>query len=1138
MSNAGQAALGIVGGVVGFFIGGPTGAAYGFQIGLAVGTVVSPTQLPGTFGPRLTDNRTTTSQIGAPVVEVFGTDAVAGVVMWLGDVVETANTTSQGGKGAPEQDVTTYSYTQSIAIGLARGPMGGIRRIWENGKLVYDRRPQLEDEDDIAFTNRIAVSDAYEIGTSSVVSGDIVIPHSGGFTLYLGDEAQLADPTIELKEGVGNVPGFRGLMYIVYPDRQLKDDQARRHPNFKFEIYDQGTVTCEDTVQYAQEVLYPWMISEIGPPTNPSNVNTFRIVCAGSISIGAENAYIAPLTADDLVRDQDSIEAALAYLSPIRDGISFEFYLGFSANGNSYVTDRCGLALSDAFDPSVLVVHYNQTEPAEFNEGVGYGGYYYDPLESAQITILQANSDNVGSKIWFQGGINWASTELQSAHGGGAWPNSEIREMFPGYINTGHFPSATYWLSTGDAEISIARSPSAPPDACEGRPPAPLPGYCIDEQGRYISAGGWTLQSGVFHVLRLFSPSLNGAVTYPVGPALPEGDPNFDNEEFWTDAYILALSQSKVPEGLVYGEDYPKIQDHAYRRDASVCSVSTSGVTLATIVRRVCNHCGLDDSLIDVSELEDRTVIGYQITRVMDGRSAIAPLRSVGFFDCVESGGILKFPARGKPSVRTLNLEDLSAHEFDSDAPPAVTTKKAQDVELPRQLIVQYRDPDRDYETGEQKSPTRLTTDAINDVYVDVVVSIDATQALQAAEILWADMWAARYAHGIQTDSSQIELEPADAFLIPVDGRYERVRAVQLQDAAVILRTFELVRDDDGSYVSEAIAEAPQVPPQTIIIYTTTTMMILDLPALRVADNDSGVYIAVRRSAPSLAWSGALLYQSTTAGATWEQGPSALTEATSGTIDVAFAPGDTTVWDDVTVISVTLLGGATPESRTDEEVFEGANVMAAGADGRWEVLQFGVAVQTGPTTWDLSHLLRGRRGTEYNMGKSQDGDTWALVSGGGVVRMPLSNTFLHQSVTYKAVTLATAFASGVEIAFTGNAQALVPFSPVSVAAERNSSGDVLITWIRRDRLGEELPDGSEIAMSDPPESYSIEIYSDDSPQILLRTLASGEESVTYEAADISSDFGSPPPDQLTLKIYQLSPTVGRGTPAQVVAEIA
>lgn len=220
MSNYGQAILTIVGTVVGAYFGYPQ---LGLILGSLAGQALFPTQLNPITGPRLNDTKVTMSQLGAPVAEVFGTDAVAGNIMWLGPMREVATTEEVGGKGGAEQDVTTYTYFQSIAIGLCRGPMGGLLRIWENGKLVYDIRPQQPDEDATAYLERVDASLAYAVVR---------------LYLYLGTDAQEPDPTIESIEGVGNVPAFRGLMYIVIADRQLKEDQGLRHPNFKFEIVD------------------------------------------------------------------------------------------------------------------------------------------------------------------------------------------------------------------------------------------------------------------------------------------------------------------------------------------------------------------------------------------------------------------------------------------------------------------------------------------------------------------------------------------------------------------------------------------------------------------------------------------------------------------------------------------------------------------------------------------------------------------------------------------------------------------------------------------------------------------------------------------------------------------------------------
>lgn len=217
MSNYGQAILTIVGTVIGAYFGYPQ---LGFVLGSLVGSAVFPTQLPGVSGPRLNDTRTTNAQLGGPVMELFGTDVLPGTIMFLGDVQEVTTTDSVGGKGGPEQDVTTYTYYQPIGIGLCRGVITAVLRIWENGKLVYDIRPQQVGESASDYSDRVNQSFTYE----------------QSFFLYLGTDDQMPDPTIQQFKGVDDTPAFRGLAYIVFLNRKLLEEQGLRHPNFKFEV--------------------------------------------------------------------------------------------------------------------------------------------------------------------------------------------------------------------------------------------------------------------------------------------------------------------------------------------------------------------------------------------------------------------------------------------------------------------------------------------------------------------------------------------------------------------------------------------------------------------------------------------------------------------------------------------------------------------------------------------------------------------------------------------------------------------------------------------------------------------------------------------------------------------------------------
>jgi hypothetical protein len=223
VSNTEQALTTIAGGVVGFLVAGPGGAAKGaFQgslYGLSAGQLLFPAPLPD--GPRLDDFESLNVDPGAPIMVVYGRDAVPGFPIYLGPVGELA-TTEEVGKGGPEQ--TTFTYFQTYAVALCEGIKSGVEFIYENGELVYDVRPQRGDESDTDYAGRVAMTAAY----------------AETFVFYPGTESQLPDPTLEEHEGVGNVPGYRGVCLIVWPHRALRLDQGNRQPVLKIGIVSSG----------------------------------------------------------------------------------------------------------------------------------------------------------------------------------------------------------------------------------------------------------------------------------------------------------------------------------------------------------------------------------------------------------------------------------------------------------------------------------------------------------------------------------------------------------------------------------------------------------------------------------------------------------------------------------------------------------------------------------------------------------------------------------------------------------------------------------------------------------------------------------------------------------------------------------
>jgi len=539
---------------------------------------------------------------------------------------------------------------------------------------------------------------------------------------------------------------------------------------------------------------------------------------------------------------------------------------------------------------------------------------------------------------------------------------------------------------------------------------------------------------------------------------------------------------------LVYGTDYPVGPNEVYEFEQVICEGGGFGASIGSIIAKVCKRSGLRN--IDVTDMNEIMIDGYAVSTICNGSAILTPLRSIGFFDAVDTNGLLAFPARGKDVVATFTTDDFGAYDANSggtdasgasSCPPSITTTRSQDVDLPRSIRFHYIASSRDYEDAEQDSPPRSNTKAVNDVDISVAVCLSDTMALRCASVLWADAWAARTAHELSVDQSWLALDVADNIGVPVDGFIQRIRIANDTNSSGVLRKMSCVNDEAGAYISFAVAQPPQRPPQQLTFIGATVFELLDLPCLQDADSDPGFYIAAQHLDAG-SWKGATFYKSTDGGASYAALFSLLSETTSGAIFGAIPSSQAYTWDDETIIIVNLASTRYSfESVSDDAVLAGANTAAMGVDGRWEIVQFANAVQASPTQWILSRLLRGRRGTEHVIGSSQDGDSFVMVSQGTLGRAVLDAAEIGASRTYRGTSIGASFTSGVTEEFTGRGEALICFSPVNGAAHRLTDGDISISWIRRSRLGRTLMSGVDIPLGEATESFQVDILEPASP---------------------------------------------------------
>ncbi|MBK8772510.1 MAG: hypothetical protein IPM06_19090 [Rhizobiales bacterium] len=224
MSSAGQIIGGVVGAVIGFFAGG--NVMLGASIGMAIGGAIDPPKGPDIKGPRLSDLSQQTSTLGQIIPRVYGTTAIYGNVFWIENnaLKETSKTESQGGKGGGGSETTTYAYSSTFALGLCKGQIFGIRRIWINNQMIYDQ------------------------GSSDVGTLLVSAQTQSFFAFYNGSDTQNPDPRMQADLGVGQTSAYRGLAYLVFYDLPLeKYGNTLAAAQIKVEVVTDGAI---ETAEY------------------------------------------------------------------------------------------------------------------------------------------------------------------------------------------------------------------------------------------------------------------------------------------------------------------------------------------------------------------------------------------------------------------------------------------------------------------------------------------------------------------------------------------------------------------------------------------------------------------------------------------------------------------------------------------------------------------------------------------------------------------------------------------------------------------------------------------------------------------------------------------------------------------------
>ena len=304
-------------------------------------------------------------------------------------------------------------------------------------------------------------------------------------------------------------------------------------------------------------------------------------------------------------------------------------------------------------------------------------------------------------------------------------------------------------------------------------------------------------------------------------------------------------------------------------------------------------------------------------------------------------------------------------------------------------------------------------------------------------------------------------------------------------------------------------ADAPHGP---------TTFHLLDLPPL---DDIQTPRLWIAAAGASAGWRRAELTISLDGGASWSGSGSTAAPAIIGTALSAPGPGSAALLDRVNSFEVELLSDSMwLESRTDAALAGGANLAMLGE----ELIQFGSAEQTGPRTFRLSQLMRGRRGSEWAMAGHVIGERFVLIEAAALAPLALSSAAIKSVVKAMAEGVGDEVAVEAEALFVG--RALRPPPPVRLSAERLGDGTVRIGWTRRSRAGWAWLDGGDAPLGEEAERYRLMITPSAGAS---RTVELGGPGYDYGAAEQAED-GSAGASSIVVSVTQLG-SVAASLPA-------
>ncbi len=1132
-SNA-RLGLGLVGAAIGGYFGGPSGANSGFLIGSTIGGFIFPDPPVVTDGPRLGDLNISGSQYGTPIPLGYGTVRMGGNLIWSSGIreVSTEQDVSQeggpGGKGAkgPTQVLIVYTYFVDIAIGFSEGVAEAILRLWFDNELVYDNRGlgRLARPQGAFFRfypgNETQLPDPT---MEAAIGADLVPAHRG--------MCYLVFPNLEVTETGNRIPAIQAeiaynsqsedtaryntgapLVSTSHQNTNLASDRHRRVMYF--------IGTAPGPIKYLRVVNYDNdLVDFVEKPDTEIFVTDESLpastgMCTdtdGFIYLNASDSNRRPIVKVDPTSLQEVNRFGFA-------AISSEEHLSFR--------NMVGCMVIELLNPAIQIL--NPIGPIEdphvmgtfkflvsFN---GAGGNDLGIVDLRHGDMFHLYNDT-SSNFFNVKGMVPVPAELQPQQGVGigyfATQNGGNNDISLYRVNIQSTASWDEDVGTTGVEVELAANIPASTWNNDGASSPEVVGPILDETDLgliFIKAADSFVGSYIFKWL-------DGAIVWVQTTAVQQptsggsiADSVIDNGVFAFSSTAERAVMINTTDGSViienldldtlidpdpinaqpqfYDSETKSIivmQSHASTPIAQffLDRISGLGELLSDIVTDISSHVRLTPDDIDVTELTE-TVRGYAVTRPMPARAAIGPLSVAFFFDGVESDGKIVFKKRGRESTLSITDQNMMAVKDTGDV---IGEFRTQEVELPERVGVTYSDIDLDYQRG-TSSVKRVrnpapTMRSDNDEGMEFPIVFNASEAEQLAERLLFTSWNERTLYQFLLPWDYLVLDPADVInlaitrngtTVNIRGRVTKITVnLDMSMSVEALNEDKITIESDASAISTLGFEV-----QTVNGPAVTELFLFDIPLLLDQDESGVLAFKTYYAMDGLrdGWTGGALYNSVDSLIWNSTGLKSLVPVTHGTV-ANLIPDTTTPFltDETTVINVFLAEG-TLSSITQSQFLNDGNTALIGnrENQTYELISFRDAVLLSNGSYNLTGLMRGRRGTEVWTGLHATGDKFIYVATPQIQAFPEQLSSIGVQEFYRAVGFGQVVTDAKITGFRAVGRSKMPYAVAHIDAVVDGGSNIDISWVRRTRVGGQwLSLNNQVALSEDTEAYEIDI---------------------------------------------------------------